>query len=75
MTKYQRDRTEFLQLRLSPQKKAEIRAAAQDQGLTITAWLERQADEALARPRLIEQDRAAAVPVQGALDLSAADGA
>jgi len=51
MAKYQGDRTEFIQVRLSPQMKEAIREASQAQGLTMTAWLEQLAQEALRRTR------------------------
>lgn len=51
MAKYQGDRTEFIQVRLSPQLKEAIREASQAQGLTMTAWLEQLAQEALRRTR------------------------
>lgn len=51
MAKYQRDRTEVIQVRLSPQLKEAIREASQAQGLTMTAWLEQLAQGALRRTR------------------------
>jgi predicted DNA binding CopG/RHH family protein len=51
MAKYQRDRTEFIQVRLSSPMKEAIREASQAQGLTMTAWLEQLAQEALRRTR------------------------
>lgn len=50
---YKGDRKEFLQLRLSPQLKERIRAAARADGVTMTWFVEDAIEQKLRRTRKI----------------------
>ena len=49
MTKYKGNRTEKIELRISPELKARIRKRADAEKITVTAWIERIALNALKR--------------------------